>query len=345
MRTNTKLALVALLLLVGSVWAYTDSVSRGERFQSGQKLLPNLNPDAVATVRIEKGEETTTLRRGEDGFTIAEVHAYPAKNEAINRFLQDLLAIELEKEVGRGTSLASDLEIEPPGEETVDIVLSDASDQEMVHLRLGKSFADGPGRYVRRMDRENAPIYLTVQSPGLSTSADAFLDKEIVDVARSEIERIEGGDFVLTSSEDDTLRLAEIPSGKKEKAVETGKIKSILERLTFEDVFLGDDEELRGLVFEERLVVHLDDGTRYNLALASQDDRHFLIITGRHQVERVEIDMDTPEEELREKADLLSRAEEIESFNRFHRSWIYEISDYTANKLLLEKEDLVEDAG
>ena len=64
---------------------------------------------------------------------------YPARNESVNRVLRDLLQIELEKEVGRGAGLAAELEIDPPTDETVDVTLMNSTEQEMVHLRIGKS--------------------------------------------------------------------------------------------------------------------------------------------------------------------------------------------------------------
>ena len=114
MNMNTKLAALAIVLLAGSVWAYTNSVSQGDRFQRGQRLLPNLIPDEVATITITKGDEVTTLQKRGDAFSVSEVHDYPARNESVNRFLRDLLDIALEKEVGRGIDLAAELEIDPP---------------------------------------------------------------------------------------------------------------------------------------------------------------------------------------------------------------------------------------
>ena len=79
------------------------------------------------------------------------------------------------------------------------------------------------------------------------------------------------------------------------------------------------------------------------LSLATSDDRSFLRIRGEHGLDRVAIAMDTPEDELREKADQLSRADAIEAFDTFHGSWVYEISSVTADTLKLTRSDLLED--
>jgi hypothetical protein len=342
-RTNLKLLIAAVLLLAGSIWVYADSASRGDRFQRGRKLLPNLAIDEVSTIVIVEGPKTTTLERGTDGFTIAEAHDYPAKNEAVNRFLRDLLEIGLEKEVGTGEDLARELEIEPPTDSTVDVTLRNAAGQDMVRLRLGKTFTDGAGRYVRRLDQEGSPIYLTSEGVFLATSSDELLQKEIVDELGSEVERVEGPDFVLEAAEPGaTPTLAGVPAGKKEKTSQTARVRSALERLSFDKVYLADDPEVQGLEFERRLRVFLSDDTSYTLSTAKRDDRSFLEVRGDHAIGQVMITLTTPEDELREKADQLTRAEEIGKFNEFHASWVYEIPSATAEKLALTKNDLVE---
>ena len=54
------------------------------------------------------------------------------------------------------------------------------------------------------------------------------------------------------------------------------------------------------------------------------------------------ITLTTPKEELKEKADQLTRADEIAKFNQFHSAWVYEIPSATADKLELAKSDLIE---
>ena len=345
MTTNIRLALIAGVLLVASIWAYSDSVSRGDRFARGQKLLPNLNPDEVATIRIVDGDDTVTLQRTGDEFTVAENHGYPARNDAVNRFLRDLLDISLEKDVGTGEALEEELDLDPPTDSTTEITLSSATDQEMVRIRLGKSFEDDSGRYVQLVDDNEERIYLTADSAYLSTRADSFLKKEIVNVSQMRVRSVRGLDFLLDSDEEDSaVELTDVPNGKKDKTFEINKLKGILSNLSFDEALLADDEEVRDLRFERPLEVFLDDDTSYRLSLATDDESNYLRVEGTHAVGRMEITLETPEEELKDKADQLTRADEIEDFNAFHGSWVYEISDFTADKLKLRKADLLEDA-
>ena len=345
MNTNAKLAALATVLLMASVWAYANSTSRGDRFQRGQLLLPNLILDEVATITIVKGDEVTTLEKRGEAFTVSEAHGYPATNESVNRVLRDLVRIELEKEVGRGAELAADLEIDPPTDDTVEVTLMNSTAQEMVSLRIGTSVPDASGRYIQRLDVDDAPIYVTTGGVFLSTDSSAYLQKEIVDHPQADVRRVQGPDFEIVAEDPESSpRLQNVPAGQQEKTIETNKVKSILTRLSFDAVFLADDAEVRDLRFDSDLRVDLQDGTSYLLSLATRDDRSFLRIRGTHNsLDRVEIALDTPEEELREKADQLSRADAIKEFDAFHASWVYELSSITADKLKLTRSDLLED--
>ncbi|MCH9649579.1 MAG: DUF4340 domain-containing protein [Deltaproteobacteria bacterium] len=381
-KVNQILGLVALGLILVSALSYYRASQSAERFERGRKFLPNLNPEEVAAIAIEKGGEALTLERSGEAFTIAEKDGYRARNEEVNRFLKGLLDLSLEKEVGRGEKLAEELEIEPAGEETIAVTLTDTSGKQMVSLRLGKSFEEG-GVYAQRLDVDDEMIYLTSSSPGLSTSADVFLKKEIVDVAASEVTRIQGPDFLVEeifeeipaapAGEADSaepsvpsapgegelpavaevaaperislgLKLAEVPSGKKESSTAIGDLKSALSRLEFTQVYPADAPEVRGLDFQQVLEVALKDTSGYLVATAEKDGTHYLSIQGFSTVDRVEIAPDESEEELKEKADTLSRADEIRNFNAFHGSWVYEIEERFVEKLGLRKADLVEEA-
>ncbi|MEE8277340.1 MAG: DUF4340 domain-containing protein [Thermoanaerobaculia bacterium] len=341
-RTDRYLALAAAVLLLLSVLTYRHSAARADRFERGQKFLPHLNPDEIATIALQKGDEKLTLHRRSNRYTIVEQEGYRARNDAVNRLLRDLLEITLEKEVGEGADLEEELELEPPSESTVELALYAQGEQEMVRLRIGKPQEDGPGNYVLRLDRGKRTIYLTSRSVHLDTSSDFILQKEILDVGRSEIASIEGQDFRLERDEEDELKLADLPPGRQEKSSATGGLKSILSALRFDKVFVADHEEVRDLRFREALRVDLKDGSGYLLSSAVQGDRNFLRIKGFHSVTRVAIAQDESEEELEQKAEVLSRADEIRDFNAYHGSWVYEIGEFTAKKLGLRKRDLIE---
>ena len=253
------------------------------------------------------------------------------------------MGIGLEQEIGQGESLAEELEIEPPTAETIEVTLQDSTDKEMVRLRIGKAFEDGQGNYIQRLDEEDSLIYLTTGNVFLSTDIGGFLDKEIVDHESAEVRRIEGRDFVIEKPEDGTeLALTGLPASQKVETSELNRLGSVLSGLRFDEVFVADDREVQGLEFDQALQVDLADGSGYVLSLASMDERYFMKIRGFNEVQQVAISREESEEELKEKAEMLTRADEIDDFNSFHGSWIYEISSFTAEKLQLQRSDLID---
>jgi hypothetical protein len=381
---NRKLGIAAVVLLALSVFTYWNDVTSAERFERGQKFLPNLNPDEIGDITITRGDKTVTLNRskapvGKDEYTVAEEDGYVAKNETINGFVRALLDIALEREVGTGESLASELGIEPPADDTIDVKLANRSGQEMVHLRVGKRFEDGSGRYVQRLDRDDAPIYLTQESPNLDTSAANFLRKEIFDVAGSDLVRVEGPDFVLAKRMEEVtietpvateapaegeapveptaepqtltetvlqpvgpLELQDVPAGREVASSAVDQVKSAFSRLEFDQVFLADDPELADLEWRRAYRATLDDDSGYAVMLADQGDRLFLRVSSFLNVDQITITREESDEELKEKSEILKRNQEVQEFNNYHGSWVYEVTEAVGSKFRLRLSDLLE---
>ena len=343
MKTNSLLGIIALVLLALSLLSYKVSTTRAERFERGQKFLSQLNPDNIHEIDITKSGDTVTLRRGEDRFSVASKNNYPAKNEAINRFLNDVLGIGLEKKVGKGESLAKELEVQSDAEAATHVILKNEAGKTMVDFVLGKSLDGGAGRYLLRLDGEDQAIYLSSGSVTLTTSADGFLDKEILNLSADKLVRIEGGDFTMAKADDGPLTLEGIPSGKQAKTSETSQVTNMLSYLKFDQVYLADHPEVANLNFDKSVRVRLDDQSGYDIALAEKDGKYYMTIEGTFDVGQIQLRQDETEEELKEKSEILSRSDEINKFNALHGSWVYGVSEATAKKFLKTKSELVED--
>ncbi len=342
-RINRNLMIAAGILLVISILTYRQSVARGDRFQRGQIFLANLNADEIARIHVVQGEDEVTLERQADGFTIDEKVGYPASNASVNRLLRTLMEVGLEREIGSGADLAEELELEPLADETIEVALHDAAEKEMVRIRVGKAFEDGPGRYVQRLDGDTSPIYLSSASVSLSADAGSYLEKEILDRDQSEVVRVEGRDFELVRPEGETqLELVGGSDSVKLKSSELNRLQGLVSGLRFDEVYLSDDAEVAELLFEPAVKIELEDGSGYVLSYASRDDHNFIRVQGYHTVTQVAITRDDSEEDLAGKAEILTRADEIEAFNKFHGSWTYELGDWAAESLRLSRSDLID---
>lgn len=345
MSLNAKLILVALVLLVGSLFTYRQSVTRAERFERGQKFLSQLNPDNIHQIEIVKDGETVLLRKSEDAFLVSSSNNYPAKNESINRFIKEVLDLSLEKNVGEGESLEKELEL-VDSENAILVTLRNDAGKNMVRFRVGKSSDDGSGNYVRRLDDEDSAIYLTSKGVYLSSSDDSFLDKDLVDLQESDIAKIEGKDFVFSRNDSDALVLENLPKGKKESSA-ASQLKGGFANLRFEKVFLADDAVVSDLNFAEDLVVTMTDETKYHVSHANKDDVTYVRIKAEMDEAKVReaagIRADESEEQLKAKSEILTRYDAVKEFNQLAGSWVYELSSYNAGRLFKTKADLVED--
>jgi len=341
MKINKTLGIAAVVLLALSAWTYRASVQRAERFERGQRFLANLNQDEIAEIMVSKGDDSAHLRRGDEEFSVINADGYPADTAAVNRFVRSALELSLEKRVGAGESLEQELGLRPDGDATIEVVFKDATDKEMVRFLVGNSLEGGSGSYVRREDTADSTIYLTNSSVRLASAKDEFLRKEIVNIPSSELLAIRGRDFVVERG-DDALALAGLPAGKAENGSKMSQLGSALSYLKFTRHHLANAAELAGLRFDSVMNFDLADDSGYRTAIATKDDKHYLRIRAFHNIEQLTIAPDASEEEALEKSEILARADEVQKFNNFHDSWIYEISETTAQKLILTKPDLIE---
>lgn len=343
MKANRTLLVVTVALLALSAYTYRASVQRADRFDRGQKLLPSLNVDQVAEITLTKGDAKTHLKRDHERFLVASAQGYPARNEAVNRFLRDILDIQLEKRVGRGEELEKELGVVPGADGSTEVVLADAAGKEMVHLMIGKTQDDGNGVFVRRIDQEDAPILLTSSRLYLTTGDDDFLDKEILDLPQAKIAAVEGQGVRLENQEG-VLEAVDAPRGKKAKPAKLNQLRNILSPLRFTKHYLAQDETVQSLRFDSATRVELPDDSGYEIQLAKQGDKHYMRIRAYHNTQQLSIAVDADEAEAKEKADVLARIDEVQKFNQFQGAWVYEITDVTAERIEVTPAEMWVDA-
>lgn len=337
---NTKLLVVAAVLAALSGFTYWNSVARADRFEHGQKLLANLDPDEVAQIALRDAAGTLTLQRSGESFLVQEANSYRASNAAVNRLLRDLLDVSLARQVGTGAELESELGLEPLGEDGVEVRLANAAQQEMVRVIFGKRADDGGGVFVQRFAGEERPIFLTTAGVTLDAEARTYLDRELADVPAADVVRVVGPDFELAREGEGQLELVK-PRGAG-KAGEIGKLSSFLNRLQFDKVYLADDPAVAGLEFADTFRFDLADQSGYYVSVATDGDRELIRVTGYFGVDRIEVARDSSDEELEEKAAVLKRSDEINQFNAYHGSWVYELESFDGDKLRLRARDLRE---
>ena len=138
--TNKKLLAAAAVLLALSAFTYWDEVRRADRFERGQKLLQSIDPDQIVGIEISAAEESLTLSREDDRFTLAERSGYRTRNDAVNRLIRNLLDVGLERRIGAAAS-AEDFGLAEGAEGVTEVAFTNGAGEDMVRLRIAE--ADG----------------------------------------------------------------------------------------------------------------------------------------------------------------------------------------------------------
>ena len=381
---NLLIAAVALFALSAfSYYQSVQRAERFERGQKFLSNL-NPDEIAQIQIKKGDEETVLKRSGGGDRFLIPSENGYRAQNSSVNRLIKDVLGLSLEKEVGSGESLEKELELVagPDNKESIEVALLNDADKEMVRFVIGKGF-DGGGNYVLRLDDPERTVYLTDKRVYLSTSGADFLDKQIVDIPEDEIQSIRGRDFavarggVLEGPEPEIpesqavvedsegiegedaeaptepeavaeldLELVDLPQGKKASS-KLSQIKRVASGLRFTQHHLANAPEVAGLVFSDGVEVELKNGTTYVIEVATKADKSYLRLEGFHKAAvrgGVTIARDASDEEVKETSEVLEAIDKLQTFNAFHGSWIYEVTDSVAEKVRYTASDLTEDA-
>ena len=166
--------------------------------------------------------------------------------------------------------------------------------------------------------------------------------QDLLDVAEDKIREISGPDYTL-ARDDAGLKLKDLPAGKEESS-EVAGLKRLLTGLTFDKAFLADDAAVSGLTFGRPIRVALTDDSGYLLYHTVHEDTHYLKVEATFDMSKLEgitIGADDSEEQLKANSALLTRRDEVNAFNDFHGSWVYELSSFTGKKFQLKLADLI----
>jgi hypothetical protein len=249
----------------------------------------------------------------------------------VGRFVTTVLEMGLEKEIGSGADLEQELGLSAGDPTATEIVFKGETDNVMVQFLIGKSLEGGGGNYVRRMDAEDAQIYLTSTSTQIGSTAMDYLQTEILNVPADQVSAIRGRDYVLELKDDQ-------PSASKQSG-----LRAVLSNLRFIEHYLANAPEISGLRFTDTVTFELTDESGYRCSIANRDDTTYVRIEAFHKTRQITIAQDASEEEASQKAELLERVSEVQAFNDFHGSWVYVISGTRSDNLKLRKQDLFED--
>ena len=350
MITDRNLAVLAGLagvLLVATVLLYGVERKRTVEAQKGALLVQGLGLGEIASISIKSKDKSVTLEKKDGEFVVSERNGYPASVKKVNDLLLDIMGIRIAEKVTSSKGNHEELGVVVDGDEATTIKFADQEGKDLVGIIVGKSAARGGGKYVRLSDQD--VVYASEKSLWLNTDITNYLDTDIVDVKKDDVERVDvtvGTEkYAITRNAEKKIVLDAVPEGRKQKDWEVESAFDALSSLSFDDVVT---EEPKDLVFDATYVCKTKKHHTYTIKLAKKDDKHHAKFacqgpTAAEIQKASAIGRDEAKEKLEQKAAVLTAKDAAEAFNQKHGPWLYELSSWKADKLRKPVKDLTEE--
>lgn len=262
-KTLAAIAVVAIGLLAVAFWV-TGSTEQAQQAATTERgaaatgpLFPELLEKAndVAKVTIETAEESLTLSKSGEQWVIENVNNYRINLTPLRDMVRNIALMEKVEKKTANPEFFPRLEVEDVAEGAASrrVTMQDAEGNELASIILGRSefgTFNTPHQFVR-VAGENQVWLVSGNVTPLST-ADQWLDKEIVNVANTEPRRVTirnaDGEEVRASrdaSGQTSFTLNSLPEGRELKnAAITNEFGRILSSVRFDQVKPADEVEL-----------------------------------------------------------------------------------------------------
>ncbi len=355
--TNRKLAILGLVAIAMVVLAVVQShVANRPAGQASEAayLIQGLDPDQIAGIIIGTGVDQAILNRQSTGhltagrgFVVASKDNYPALAEEINKLITECLDVKTEGLYTKDPGNFEDLGVtEPDARYVVKFFKADSS--LLTGIIVGKLREQGRGTYVRRVDDDN--VYISFTTPWIKKRALDYVDQELINVDLADIESVTvtSPNEVYTLTSDDegkTVKLMNMPEGKKLKDNIANRVWTALGNLRFDDVkrFSPDSANIG---FERTYACRLKNSMVYTIKLAQENNKWFARcdaeFTDTTPVTKTQGEVESQEQLKKKEATLLAR-DSTEDFAEKHSRWLYELPDYRVENLTMELSGLLED--
>jgi len=348
--TNRKLlvlAVVAAVLVVFTVILYSDFGGSRVEFNAGVNLIQGMDPGKIHSIVIKSGDDTVTLKRRDEGFTVVEKDDYPASISKINELVTTCLDIRCAEKITESPENHAELGVAEDSSDAITVSFLGEDDKRIVGIVKGKSSSRGAGAYVRLLG-ENA-VYTSEKYLYINTSPTDYVERELVSVKTDDIERVSvktGKDsYTIVRDKDGKIVLQTVPRKKRVKGTEHESVFEALSSVSMDDVepltkFKGE--------WDTTYECRMKSGLTYVVQLAEKDDKYYAKFSARQpsddEVERAQrITKTESKEKLKQKAAVLDALKTAKDFTSRHAGWVYELSSWTAEKMRKPLDELVED--
>lgn len=357
MKTNHLIALgaAAALAVAAAVTVSLTGSSKRTDAVSTATLFPALagQINDVGKIVVQRKDETVTLAKTGDAWTVGEKYDYPAAFEKVRKVLVDLTELRPLEQKTSTPSLFPDLQLEDltqPDAKSVLLTLKSAAGQDLLAVYVGKErlARGGTGNdatYIRQANQTQT--WLAKGRLSLDKGPVSWLDRALTDVPKERIAKAvliqpDGTKVTVSRAKatDKDFVLADVPKGKKTKSEwDINNVASPLDHLELDDVLPATAVPLPAKLGSAEFTTF--DGLVLHVDLVPKDDQTWLRFAATYQAPT------TAPSEDETKAGKLKSADDVkkeaDALNAKTQAWAYKVPDWKLDNLRKKTADLVED--
>lgn len=191
-RKLSILGLIAVLAVIAGVWLAGRQTSPPSIESAA--LYPDLKSElaSITALRIVKagGQPALEVRRGDNGWTVAERHDFPADEAKLRKLITSLTEAKVLEEKTSNPESYKALGVEDVSDAAAGGVQIELDGpKQPIKLIVGKQAQGAQSQYVRRAGEPKS--WLVNKSIDTSSSADQWLRKDIIDVSADRVQSAE----------------------------------------------------------------------------------------------------------------------------------------------------------
>jgi hypothetical protein len=254
-KAKNLLILALLAVVIGGVAVVSANRRDVARETSGAhaRLFPGLEEriNDVTAVRLTRADQTCTLNRVADGWTLAELGGYPAKFGKVKELLVGLASLDIEEEKTKNPALWDKLDLGDPtadGAVSIQVVVEGAGGEVLASVVVGRSTGDRV--LIRRSGEDQTYACDGALRPELRPTSwvdTVMLRLENERIATATIDHKDGDDVELRRNAHNPANfdVANVPADREVKfdAVANSAAQA-LGALSFEEVRPADEVDL-----------------------------------------------------------------------------------------------------
>ena len=372
------LASIAVIFIIATFFSEPTNI---EISGAGDNMFPELLPrvNDATYIKIQTNQETLTLTKIEDVWSVKENDNYPA---AINKVRELVLGVGNLKLVEPKTKKPKNYpriglqDVTEEGSTSTHITIIAGSDKKLADLIIGnskqaKSDASQKSYYIRKTDDPQS--WLADGNLPDKWEPKDWLDVDIIEIQRERIQQVkvshEDGELVYIHRNNSNVRdftLDSLQPGEQVTApYEVNNIATTFTKMTFDDVVSAANAGVSDKPVYSAILTTFD-GLEITFMPFAKDDKHFAKYSARFNEEAAKTNQEklsqqestekpgesTPEAApadphaaiSKKEVDLKSAEEvkqEVEQYNKRWQNWMYQLPEFRVKNIGKKKADLL----